>query len=456
MAADITTRTGLTRSATHEPQHDEPPLNRHCDAAYRANGRKTLRAAIIGFFFDMYDVYLPVIALAPAISYFTPVHASKTQAATLTAFVFAVSLIGRPIGSIIFGVIGDRHGRRRTTVWAAAGLTVCTGLIALLPGYATVGWWSAGTLVFLRLGDGIFLGGQYTAANPLAMEYAPRDRRGVYGALLNVGYPAALGSLTVLTIVLLKSMPAGGAHTAYSLWGWRIPFVVGFVISAMVFAHYLRSVPESELWTKAPNAGNPLRELMRGRNLRNFAVAFITSTGAWLILDGTTGVFPGHFKKLGTSSATVNVSVLVAAIVGVAIFPAIGTAGQRYGRRRVIMAIALFNLVPGTLAFTLAIANFDHPVAVIVGAAIAIIGGLAVFAMITSYIIEMFPTNVRSSGYGIAYSLPSVLPAFYPYYMLGLSRAVNYDLTPLVLLAAGALFLFTGAYLSADLRHVDL
>ncbi|GAA5056452.1 MFS family permease [Thermocatellispora tengchongensis] len=445
-------------SETHIEAHDaaDPRLEKNNDPEYRAKGRKALRAAIGGFFVDMYDVYLPVIALAPAIAYFIPADASATEAATLTALIFAVSLVGRPIGSIVFGVLGDRVGRRKTTVWVAAGFTVCTGLIALLPGYADVGWWAAGALVLLRLIDGIFLGGEYTAANPLAMEYAPRDRRGLYGALLNVGYPAALGCMTLLTMGILEVLPSGDADAAYSVWGWRIPFAVGFVISAMVFVHYLRSVPESELWAKTAGVGNPLAALLRGRNLRNFAVAFVTSTGAWLILDATIGVFTGHFKKLGADPGTVNTTVLISAVAGVALFPLIGAAGQRFGRRHVIMTIALFNLVPGPIAFAFAIGNFTSSAAVIIGASIAIVAGLTVFAMITAYIMEMFPTEVRSSGYGIAYSLPSIIPAFYPYYMLWLGKGMNYDLTPLVILVAGGAFLLVGAYISKDLRHVHL
>lgn len=103
-------------SSDAEIRETDPVLARENDPEYRANGRKALRAAIGGFFVDMYDVYLPVIALAPAIAYFIPDQASKTQAATLTALIFAVSLVGRPIGSIIFGVLGDRVGRRRDVV----------------------------------------------------------------------------------------------------------------------------------------------------------------------------------------------------------------------------------------------------------------------------------------------------------------------------------------------------
>lgn len=439
-----------------QDQYSESEALRTSDPVYRANGRKALRAAIAGFFVDMYDVYLPVIVLAPAIAFFMPESASTTEAATLTAMIFAVSLIGRPLGSIIFGVLGDRIGRRKTTVWVAGGFTICTGLIALLPGYSTIGWWAAGLLIFLRLIDGVFLGGEYTAANPLAMEYAPRHRRGLYGALLNMGYPAALGTITVLTMLILWVLPAGDSNSAYSVWGWRIPFVIGFVISGMVFLHYLRSVPESELWAKASSVGNPLRTLLTGQNLRNFAVASITSTGAWLILDGTIGVFSGHFKRLGTATGVINTTVLVSAVIGIALFPLVGAAGQRFGRRRVFMTIALFNLIPGPIAFAVAINNSSSAPLVITGAAITIVGGLLVFAMITAYIMEMFPTEVRSSGYGIAYSLPSVLPAFYPYYMLWLAKTMNYDLTPLVILVAGGALLFAGAYVSKDLRHVHL
>lgn len=426
------------------------------DPEYRAKGRKTLRAAIAGFFVDMFDVYLPVVALAPAIAYFTATGATATELSTLIAAIFAVSLIGRPIGSIIFGILGDRIGRRKTTIISAAGFTVCTGLIACLPGYDNIGWLAPALLVSLRLLDGVFLGGEYTAANPLAMEYAPRHLRGLYGSLLNIGYPAALGAMTILTMVTLHFFPAGNATSAYSVWGWRIPFIVGFVLSAMVFLHYLRSVPESELWSKSAAPANPIRTLLSGRNLKFFLTAFVTSTGAWFTMNGTIGVFAGHFKKLGTDGSVVNATVLIAAAIGLALFPLIGMAGQRFGRRPVILVIGLFNLTAGPSALWWAISNPQDTAATIVGAATAIIGGLAVFAMITAYIMEMFPTEVRSSGYGIAYSLPSILPAFYPYYMLGLGSVMDYNFTPIVILVTGALLLCVGSLISKDLRHVDM
>jgi MFS family permease len=425
-------------------------------AEHRVQGRRALRAAMFGFFVDMYDVYLPVIALAPAIAYFSSAGATAVQNATLTAAIFAASLVGRPLGSIIFGAMGDRVGRRRTTIIVAAGFTVCTGLIALLPGYASIGALAPALLVALRLLDGVFLGGEYTAANPLAMEYTPREKRGLYGSLLNVGYPAALGVITVLTFVLLSVMPSDGPTSAYAQWGWRIPFAIGFLLSAAICIYYIRSVPESELWTKMEKVDKPLRVLFSGRNLRSLGLAFVVGTGAWLTLDATVGVFAGHFKGLDTSTTVINLSILIAAVVGVVMFPFIGAAGQRYGRRQAFLAIGTLNTVGAPVFLWLAIAGAPDPVPVLVFGTLALIASLTVWAMISAFLMELFPTEVRSSGYGIAYSLPSVIPAFYTYYMLGMSEFMPYAYTPVVLLFVGGLFLTAGAWISSDRRHVEL
>jgi len=93
---------------------------------------------------------------------------------------------------------------------------------------------------------------------------------------------------------------------------------------------------------------------------------------------------------------------------------------------------------------------------VLLSATTGIVCALLVWAVITAYILEMFPTEIRSSGYGIAYSLPSVIPAFYAYYMLGLKNVMPYDYTPVVIIAVGGLLLLVGAWISKDLRHVHL
>lgn len=419
-------------------------------------GRRALRAAMFGFFVDMYDIYLPVVVLGPAIGYFTAPDLTAVQKATLTSAIFAVSLIGRPLGSVIFGAMGDRLGRRRTTLLAVTGCTVCTGLIALLPGHSAVGGLAPVLLVALRLLDGVFLGGEYTAANPLAMEYAPRSRRGLHGSLLNIGYPMALAVITVLTMLLLRVIPSAGHGSAYVVWGWRIPFGIGVLLSGAVAVYYLRTVPESELWTRLAKANSPLRTLFSGRNRRSLGRAFVVGTGMWLTLDATVGVFAGHFQSLGTASSVVDTAILAASVTGIGLFPLIGIAGQRFGRRQVFVVLGLLNLVTAPALLGIAIANAHTAAVVVVSGGLALVCALTVWAVISAFLMEMFPTEVRSSGYGIAYSLPSVIPACYPYIMIGLSSVIPYGYTPVVLLALGGLFLVVGSWRSPDLRPVEL
>jgi MFS family permease len=176
-----------------------------------------VQAAYLGFFVDMFDVYLPIAVLAPALPYFIPSGLSGTAQATIFYVVFAVTLIGRPLGAVVFGHVADRLGRRRTTLVSVAGFGVVTLLIAALPGYDA---WGAGAilaLVVLRLLNGIFIGGEYTAANPLAMEYSPKEKRGLYAALIHIGYPAALVCISLLAALMLKVAAGGGAGSAYAI-----------------------------------------------------------------------------------------------------------------------------------------------------------------------------------------------------------------------------------------------
>ena len=151
-----------------------PQVAVHDSEQLSPEAKRSITGAFLGFTVDMYDVYLPVVALTPALIYFQPKHLPLAMATTVFYLIFAVTLIGRPIGAFIFGHLGDRIGRKRTTMIAVSGFAIATLLIALLPGYATLGLAALYLLIARRLIDGVFLGGEYTAASQLAMEYCPR------------------------------------------------------------------------------------------------------------------------------------------------------------------------------------------------------------------------------------------------------------------------------------------
>jgi MFS family permease len=161
-----------------------------------SKGRKAVYGAWFGFFVDMYDIYLPIVVLAPALIYFLSPEIDATTTVIIGGTIFASTLVARPVGAVIFGHYADTLGRKRTTIIAVSGFGILSVLMAALPGYEQWGLVAVSLLIALRFIDGIFVGGAYTAANPLAMEYCPKQKRGLYGAVVMTGFPlgyAAIG-----------------------------------------------------------------------------------------------------------------------------------------------------------------------------------------------------------------------------------------------------------------------
>jgi len=420
--------------------------------------RSAVRAAYFGFFVDMFEIYLPITVLAPALVYFVPPGIGAQGRATILSLTFAVSLIGRPIGAFIFGHFGDRLGRRRATLVSACGFSVATLLIGLLPGQAAWGDAAIAALLVLRLIAGAFVGGEYTAANPLAMEYSRKERRGVDAALIHVGYPAALVCISLLGSALLRLIPLGGPESHYAVWGWRIPFGVGALLGGGLFLYYFLRVPESDVWHASSRGNAPLRELFARSNRARLAQLFVVMSGAWLTLDATVGALPGVLGTvLGASTAQVNAGILLGAGCVIPAFPLIGMLGQQIGRRRTILLGGIVNLAPVCVLYYLLIAGGYRAPATLVGLVALVIGlSMLLWPVITAYLTESFRTEIRASGYGISFSLAAALPGLYSFYMLGLARWIAYPLTPIALLALGGLLLCLGALAGPETKHVDL
>ena len=115
--------------------------------------------------------------------------------------------MGRPVGAAVFGHYGDKLGRRKVTIISMGGFAVVTLLIGFLPGYESWGIASIVILTLLRFVDGVFLGGEYTGANPLAMEYAPKEKRGERAAFIHTGFPLSVAAMSLITAALLHVLP---------------------------------------------------------------------------------------------------------------------------------------------------------------------------------------------------------------------------------------------------------
>jgi MFS family permease len=430
------------------------------DSKLSAQASHAIWGATLGFFVDNYDIFLPVIALAPAMVYFIPADVPPGIAAVASAMIFATTLIGRPLGAFIFGHFADTIGRKRTTIISVMGFGFVTLIIAVLPGYETLGPAVIWIFIALRLIDGIFLGGEYTSANPLAMEYCPKEKRGFYGAVIQSAAPLGTAGISLVTLAVLLLFPAKGLGSPYVQWGWRIPFLVGAIMAFVLAYYYKNSVEESEIWRKSDktaHTSSPIKMLFTGDNLKSFLQVFVVMTGFWLLLNASLAVMPGLLAvqmKVGSIETT---SALVVAYLALSVvYIAGGAISQRIGRRTYLLVASVCTATLGTLCYYLLLNTVPGDLTrIVILTILTTVLVVAPGALGTVYINERFRTTVRASGFGLGYSLAIVLPAFYVFYQSWLAYLMPFKYTVLVLVVVGAALIFVGAAIGPETKDVD-
>ena len=428
-------------------------------AAHEEKAERAIRGAFFGFFVDMFDIYLPVVVLAPAIKYFVSPDLSDGATSLVTGAIFAATLVGRPVGALIFGHFADRIGRKKTTLVSVTGFGVLTVVIGCLPGYATWGVASVVLFIALRFIVGVFVGGEYTAASPLAMEYSPKERRGQNSARIMVGFPLAFFTISGLTLIMLQIAPSGDPSAPYSVWGWRIPFFVGGLIALAFVVYFARQVEESEVFeAEGGSEEAPVKQLLARDTIGHFAQVFVLMTGFWLSLNTVTAILPELLKDtVGLSDTNASLALMIAAIANAGGYLAVGHLAQRFGRRPFLIAWGLSAAVLGTFVYWVLL-HFKPsalPAAILLTAATVVLVGPC-WAMITAYINERFHTGVRASGFGLGYSLAVVIPSFYAFYQGLLGHVMSSTYTVLPLLVIGGLLITVGGALGPETRDVDM
>jgi len=419
--------------------------------------KRSLRSGILAFYVDQFDIYLPVLVLAPIGAYFEPMGLDPTTASVLSAMVFAATLIARPIGAAIFGNFADTAGRKRSTIVAMTGFGVITLLIALIPGSATIGGWSIGLLIGLRFLNGIFLGGAYTSAVPLALEWTPPHRRGLVAGRILSASPAAYATLGLLSFLLQQLMSSDGVDSDYARWGWRIPFLIGALLAFVAVIGYRRSAVESSTRRTTAGERRPLAELLVGRFRRDLLQVLILMSGVWLASNMVSAVMPQLLRSQLALSGTEVAAVSTINSIGLVVaFQVYGALSQRTGRRPFYLWYGAVMAVIGSSLYALLMTSGAGPVqATILACAV----GWAVqgsFGPIAAYLTERFPAQVRASGFGTGYSLALVLPAFYSFYLAGLGQVMPSYLAPVVLIVIAGALVSIGGALGPETRDADL
>jgi len=428
---------------------------------HEEKANRAVRGAFFGFFVDMFDIYLPVVVLAPAIKYFVSPELSDGATALVTGAIFAATLVGRPVGALIFGHFADRIGRKKTTLVSVSGFGVLTVLIGCLPGYATWGVVSVVLFIALRFIVGVFVGGEYTAASPLAMEYSPKERRGQNSARIMIGFPLAFFTISGLTLLMLQVAPSNGGDpsSAYSVWGWRIPFFIGGAIALVFVWYFARHVDESEVFEAEGGSDEaPVKQLFSRDTIAHFMQVFVLMTGFWLTLNTVTAILPELLKDpIGLSDTEASLALMVAAIANGAGYLTVGWLSQRFGRRPFLIAWGISAAVLGTLVYWTLLSSTPSALAAVIAlTALTVVLVGPCWGMITAYINERFHTGIRASGFGLGYSLAVVIPSFYAFYQSLLGHVMSPTYTVLPLLLLGGLLITIGGVLGPETRDVDM
>ena len=313
--------------------------------------KRVVAASSAGTAFEWYDFFI-FGSLATTIQKVFFAGLDPTAGLIAALGLFAAGFAFRPLGAIIFGVIGDRLGRKGAFLATVSLMGASTFLIGVLPTYATAGIVSPILLILLRIFQGIALGGEYGGAAIYVAEHSPNDKRGATTGWIQI--TASLGLIAGLLVILGTRSATG--EQGFLEWGWRIPFLVSFVL--LIISVWLRfKLSESPAFAKLKEEGGvstaPLREAFGRRdNLKRVLIAFfgiMCAQGAvWYLSFFYVQVF--LTKSLGVPDSTKDALVLAMTVVSAPLYVFFGWLSDRVGRKPVMiggMLLALIAYYPG-------------------------------------------------------------------------------------------------------------
>jgi metabolite-proton symporter len=367
---------------------------------------RVIVASVVGSAIEWFDYFLyGTLASLVFSKLFFP--ASDPAISLLLAYLsFSLTFFVRPLGGAFFAFIGDRVGRKRTLVLTLSLMGGATVLIGLLPTYAQVGILAPIALVILRLVQGLGIGGEWGGALLLAYEYAPAERKGLFGSLPQTG-PAIGMLLSTLCVTAISFLP----NDDFLRWGWRIPFVLsaGLVLVGLWIRRGVDETPEFKAMKAAhTDVKNPLSETLRHhwRAVLTAVCAKFVETGPFYIF--TVFVVGYATSTLGLSRLNVLNAVMASAVLSAMVIPCAGWLSDKVGRRTMFLfgclAMAAF-AVPYYLLLDL-----RTPLALLVATAIGF--GL-IYPMLGSVLgtlfSEIFATEVRYTGVSLGYQIGAAL-----------------------------------------------
>ncbi len=388
--------------------------------------RRVVFATVVGTTVEWYDffIYATAVGLVFGQLFFAPLGANSALIAFATV---GVSFLFRPLGAFLAGHFGDKYGRKVVLMWTLILMGIATALIGLLPTYEAIGIAAPILLVLLRIVQGISAGGEWGGAVLMAVEHAPKRRRGLFGAAPQIGVP--LGLLLASGVMGIMTIVAPG--DAFLEWGWRIPFLLSVVL--ILVGHYVRRrVEESPVFTelaqRKEKAKMPIVQLFRKHSLLVVIAALVFAGNNAIGYMTTGGYIQGYATDpegpIGLERGPVLLAVTGSAVTWLLSTFVAGWVSDIIGRRTTYIVGWILQLVGVFALFPLV--NTGEVGLLFLGLAILTIGLGFTYGPQSALYSELFPASLRFSGVSISYAIGAILGgAFAPTIATALVQATG-------------------------------
>lgn len=342
--------------------------------------------------------------------WFAPVFfpaGDRTSELLGAAAVFAVGFVVRPLGAWLMGTYADRRGRKAGLTLSVALMCAGSFVIACTPGQRTIGALAPAILVLARLVQGLSVGGEYGASATYLSEMATSARRGLWSSLQYVTLIA--GQLLALAVLMVLQATLGKA--ALAAWGWRIPFVIGGLLSIGVF-WLRRGLVETPSFTALEEGGAQTRSspfrLMREHPREAAIVIGLTSGGTLAFYAYTTYLQKFLVLTAGFEKETATRITAAALFVFMLLQPVVGALSDRVGRRPIMIAFGVLGTL-ATYPIFRTLGQTRDPVtafALALAALVIVSGYTAINAVVKA---ELFPAEIRTLGVALPYAIANTV-----------------------------------------------
>ncbi|WP_270179760.1 MFS transporter [Alkalihalobacillus sp. CinArs1] len=368
--------------------------------------RKILIASLVGSSIEWFDYFLYGTVAALVFNQLFFVNEDPTVGLLLAYASFALAFFIRPFGGVVFSHIGDRIGRKKTLVLTLSLMGVATFGMGLLPTYQAIGIWAPILLITLRLVQGLGIGGEWGGALLLAVEYSPKEKRGLFGSIPQMG--VTIGMLMgTIALWIMTLLPEGSFMT----WGWRVPFILSALL--VIFGLWIRKgIDETPEFKKVQESGN-IPKLPIADTLKYHWREVLIAIGAKFVETAPFYIFSTFIVSYGTvnlgfSRTSILASVMVATVVTTLLIPFMGNLSDTVGRKKLYIigavAMALFSfpyfwmIQQGSVVLLV--------IATVIGLGIIWSPITAVLGTLFS---EIFDAKVRYTGISLGYQIGAAL-----------------------------------------------